>query len=234
MKIAYHKRSYLKLAIIGLFIGTASCLALLSSGQNARASASGPAPSHTNAPGETNCTECHIDFPVNSGTGSVKISGVPRIYYPGQHIPVTVTTSQEDGVEYGFQLTALDSEGRAAGTWTLQDTTQTQIVVGFVGPNLREYVEHTFAGIVPTTFGSKSWTVTWTAPLQSIGRVSFHAAGNAANGNGETSGDYIYTTARTSSAGSVASDLAEAAERDIPCNVGMRNQEKLCSSNFSR
>src|SRR5687767_5905242 len=34
------------------------------------ASANGPTPSHTNGPGEANCTACHGDFPVNSGTGN--------------------------------------------------------------------------------------------------------------------------------------------------------------------
>ena len=206
MRSFIRKKNILKLGFTGLFIVIATVAGLVGSEKNARASASGPSPSHTNAPGEDNCTECHIDFPVNSGTGSVRIAGVPRIYLPGQHIPVTVTTSQEDGVVYGFQLTAVDDSGRPAGSWTLHDTVQTQIVEGFVGPNLRQYVEHTFAGIVPTTFGSKSWTATWNAPAEPIGKVSFHAAGNAANGNGNTSGDHIYTTARSSVGGSAASD----------------------------
>ena len=207
MRIVSGRQSTLKLAVIVIFAGIVAFVSLLNNGQKAIASASGPSPSHTDAPGEDNCTECHIDFPVNSGTGSVKIAGVPRIYLPGQQIPITVKTSQEDGVVYGFQLTAIDSEGRPAGTWTLQDTIQTQIVEGFVGPDLRQYVEHTFAGIVPTTFGSKSWTVIWNAPAQPIGKVSFHAAGNAANGDGGTGGDYIYTTAKASVSGSAASDL---------------------------
>lgn len=209
MKIVSGKKNLVKVGLIFAIAGAVISIGLWTGGQKALASALGPAPSHTNAPGESNCTECHIDFPVNSGTGSVRISGIPRIYYPGQHIPVTITTSQEDGVVYGFQLTAVDSEGRPAGTWTLQDTLQTQIVEGFVGQNLRQYVEHTFAGIVPTEFGSKSWTVTWNAPPQPIGQVRFHAAGNAANGDGDTSGDFIYTTFRSSVGGSKASDVAE-------------------------
>lgn len=202
------KTTLIKLAIVIVFGGFALIAALAGGDEKALASASGPSPSFTNAPGEDNCTACHVDFPVNSGTGGVKIAGVPRIYMPGQQFNITVTTSQEDGVNYGFQLTAVDSEGRAAGTWTLQDAIQTQIVEGFVGPNLRQYVEHTFAGIVPTEFGSKTWSVIWTAPPQPIGKVSFHAAGNAANGNGETSGDYIYTTAKTSVGGSAEKDTA--------------------------
>ena len=207
MKNTARRKIALKLTLIVLFLAVGMSFNFLSAGQKAQASASGPSPSHTNAPGEDNCTECHLDFPVNSGTGSVKIKGMPRIYYPNQQIPITITTSQDDAVVYGFQLTAVDDQGRAAGTWTLNDPIQTQIVAGFVGPNLRQYVEHTFAGIVPAEFGSKTWTVTWTAPPQPIGKVSFHAAGNAANGNGETSGDFIYTTFKTSVGGSNAPDV---------------------------
>lgn len=207
MRIAIGKKNIAKLVLIVALVGIVMFVSMLGGERKAIASASGPSPSFTNAPGESNCTACHVDFPVDSGTGSVRIAGVPRIYYPGQQIPITITTSQEDGVVYGFQLTAIDSEGRPAGTWTLNDMNQTQIVEGFVGPNLRQYVEHTFAGIVPTTFGSKSWTVTWNAPSSKIGRVSFHAAGNAANGNGDTSGDFIYTAARFSVGGSAEADL---------------------------
>lgn len=213
MRLVFGRTNSLKLGIVAATAAVALILCL-SSGKRAIASASGPSPSFTDAPGETNCTACHVDFPVNSGTGSVRISGVPRIYYPGQQILVRVTTSQEDGVNYGFQLTAVDDLGRAAGSWTLLDTVQTQIVEGLVGNDLRQYVEHTSAGIVPTSFGSKSWTFIWNAPGQFIGKVTFYAAGNAANGSGGTDGDFIYTTARASIGGSKASDLTAETELD--------------------
>src|SRR5947209_1727132 len=72
------------------------------------ASAFGPAASHTNAPGESNCTECHNSFPVNSGPGSVYVSDLPERYVPGQQITVTVTTRQAQQIVYGFQLVILD------------------------------------------------------------------------------------------------------------------------------
>jgi|APDOM4702015191_1054821.scaffolds.fasta_scaffold17339_2 hypothetical protein len=215
MRIVIGRRDPLKLALIILFVGITLLVSLSSSGQKAIASASGPSPSHTNAPGEDNCTACHVDFPVNSGSGSVKISGVPKTFLPGQQIKIKVTTSQKDGVNYGFQLTAIDDLGRPAGLWTLEDTLQTQIVEGFVGNDLRQYVEHTSAGIVPTTFGSKSWTFIWNAPSQPIGKVSFYAAGNAANGSGGTDGDYIYTTMRLSVGSSAATDLVGDLAGDI-------------------
>jgi Reeler domain len=160
------------------------------------ASASGPTPSVTNAPNESNCTACHTSFPLNSGTGSVLIAGVPVNYLPNQTIPVTVTTSQSDAVIYGFQLTAIDSQGKNIGTFKLptQSPAQLQTVTGIVNGNQRTYVEHTSSGVIPTQFGSKSWTFNWSAPAQRVGKISFYAAGNAANSDGSTVGDYIYTT----------------------------------------
>lgn len=168
--------------------------------RKAAASVFGPTPSYTDAPGENNCTACHVNVPVNSGTGGVQIAGVPSNFLPGQQIPITITTSQADGVIYGFQFTAIDNAGRRAGTFTIGTTEPppTQIVTGDVGGNSRQYFEHTMDGIVPTMFGSKSWNVTWNAPSQPVGKVSFYAAGNAANGDGATSGDYIYTTSKLS------------------------------------
>src|SRR6266404_4428836 len=121
MKNARPGSMVVKIAIIG----GAICLALAGFGvfsdnrYETAASASGPSPSHTNGPGEDNCTACHTSFPVNSGTGSVSITGIPANYLPNQRIPITVTTSQSDGVIYGFQMTAIDSQGRPAGTYTL-------------------------------------------------------------------------------------------------------------------
>lgn len=159
------------------------------------ASASGPSPSFTNAPNEGNCTACHIGSAVNSGGGSVQISGLPAVYSSGQSIPVTVTTSQEDAVVYGFQLTALDQTGQSVGSFTLpaQSPAKMQIVNNIVNGDQREYLEHTVDGILGETFGSNSWTFTWTAPSDTTGEIVFYAAGNAANGNGSPSGDFIYT-----------------------------------------
>ena len=84
------------------------------------ASASGPTPSNTNAPSESNCTACHTSFPLNSGEGTVAITGLPARWTPGQQISLTITTSQADGVIYGYQMTALDSQGKRAGTLTLR------------------------------------------------------------------------------------------------------------------
>jgi mono/diheme cytochrome c family protein len=105
--------------LIAAAIGAAGLLGSTYSSRVADASASGPTPSHTNAPGETNCTACHGDFGPNTGTGNILISGIPANYRPGQTIPITVTVNQSDAVIYGFQLTAIDRNGGRVGSYTL-------------------------------------------------------------------------------------------------------------------
>ena len=185
--------------------------------ERANASSSGPAPAHTNAPNEGNCTACHTTYALNSGAGNISISGVPVNYKPNQQIPVTVTVSQSDAIIYGFELTAIDSLGRKVGTYTLpaQSTPKLQLKTGFVNGNQRQYVEHTVDGVVPAQFGSNSWTFTWNAPAQTAGKVSFFAAGNAANSDGRTSGDYIYTTNAAALAGTAIANFDGDYKSDI-------------------
>ena len=165
----------------------------------ARASASGPSPSFTDAPAEGNCTACHIGSPINSGEGVLEISGLPSTFLPDQEIPITVSLSQESAVVYGFQLTAIDSSGQTVGSFTLPNNSppRSQLVNNVVDGDQRVYVEHTVDGLVGTSFGSNSWSFVWTAPAEASGPVTFYAAGNAANGDGSPAGDLIYSTAAT-------------------------------------
>ncbi len=181
------------------------------------ASASGPTPSHTDAPGETNCTVCHRGPPVNSGTGGALISGVPANYLPNQQVMLTTTVSQAGAVVFGFQLTAVDSQGKQVGTFMLptQSPQQLQIVDGFPSNTPRKYVEHTINGIVPTVFDTKSWIFTWKAPAQRVGKISFYMAGNAANSDGGTSGDFIYTTSKSTLSGTATSNFDGDGKSDI-------------------
>jgi hypothetical protein len=183
------------------FLATFLAIALFWTRPQVEASASGPSASHTNAPGEDNCTACHTSFMVNSGSGSVTITGAPHDYLPGQAYQITVQTAQGVAGAYGFQITAVDPQGRAAGSFDVPNapTPKMQTIVGQVGPNVRQYVEHTVDGLFTQgVFGSNSWTFTWTAPATRVGKIGFYAAGNAADGHGSPANDYIYTTSESS------------------------------------
>jgi hypothetical protein len=185
----------LKLSILGIAIVLFIGFGLLEN--RARAFSFGPPPSHTNAPGEANCTSCHTSFELNSGPGNVSINGLPATYLPNQEVMVSVTTFHPDGFIYGFQLTAIDSTGAQAGTLVATDMVNTQLMSGFVSGNNRQYISHTFQGSFPVEFNQRTWTFKWIAPATNVGPVTFYAAGNGGNGDHETTGDDIYATSAT-------------------------------------
>ena len=105
-----------------------------------------------------------------------------------------MTVSHPDRLRWGFELTALDSGKHGTGTFKLVDKNITRIVSGSGTFSDRKYVEHTSAGTFAGKPGGTSWDVEWTAPSTDVGRITFYAAGNAANNNNNNTGDSIYTT----------------------------------------
>ena len=57
-----------------------------------------------------------------------------------------------------------------------------------------QFIEHTAAGTRVGTKGGAIFQFDWTPPSSNAGPVTLYAAGNAANGDGTSSGDLIYTT----------------------------------------
>jgi hypothetical protein len=157
------------------------------------ASVTGPEARYTGAPGDINsCIQCHDDFDqANVGAGSVSIGNVPAVYEPGQQYTLTVTVQQGGRQRYGFQLTAIDTDNNRAGTLAAVGG-DAQLNSG-TGVGGRQYIQHTQTGTLPNGQGSRTWQVRWTAPSTDVGTVKFYVAGNAANGNGDNQGDFIYT-----------------------------------------
>ncbi len=152
------------------------------------ASSGGPPAARTGAPGEGNCTGCHASFPVNSGSGTLTIIA-PSNYIPGNTYPITIRLQQSAQSRWGFQITALTAANQPAGTLLVTNATNTQKVV-----STRQYIHQTSAGTFNgTANGPVEWQLSWQAPATSVGTITFYAAGNAANGDGSTGGDYIYT-----------------------------------------
>lgn len=191
----------------------------------ASAASDGPSPAVTGAPWlplcptcptENNCTVCHTGD-VNSGPGSVTLTGLPANYQPNQVIPLTVTVSDPNATIYGFQMVAINRNGQNAGTITFPAANPQPLRIrsGDVNGNIREYVEHTSFGVTPTVSGQKSWTFNWTAPPQRIGKLSFYAAGNGANSDGSSGGDSIYTTSKATLSGSAIANFDTDTTSDI-------------------
>ena len=156
--------------------------------------ASGPPAGRTGAPGEQTCIVCHSGT-LNGGQGTVSINGVPEIYTPGEAITITVHVQQSNRSRWGFQIAVLDSSNKQAGTFALIDRATTKTASGNGSLAGRKYVEQTTTGTFEGKNSGASWELKWTAPATDVGRITFYASGNAANGNDSSSGDNIYTTA---------------------------------------
>ena len=122
----------------------------------------------------------------NMVTSNIPVSG----YVPGQTYSITVSISQAGISKFGFSISPQNSSGSVLGSLVITNTAETQLKnVG------HQYVTHTTAGNAGT--GSKTWSFDWIAPTAGTGAVPFYASVNAANGNGNTSGDQIYTDVYT-------------------------------------
>ncbi len=138
--------------------------------------------------GQGNCTQCHATNAVNSPPGSVTIEAAN--YIPGQTQTIRVRVAHPSQSRWGFELMARLKGGDQgqAGTLIAGSTSVVRTQGGI------QYVSHNGA---PRTDAGAGFTFEfqWTAP-QDTGGVVFYAAGNAANGNGANTGDFIYTTSR--------------------------------------
>ena len=219
MKVSFDRIKAIKLAVIGI-VGIFSAAVFFfvpTESSRVAATSSGPSTSFTGAPDENNCTVCHSSFELNSGKGNFTFTGVPANYRPGQVYPITVTINHPGAVVFGFQMVEIDNIGKTTGVWNLPATTPAplQIRNGIRNGNLRSYIEHTIDGITPTTFDTKSWTFSWTAPAKRAGRLRFYAAGNAGNDGDGPSGDYIYTTSGVTLSGSAISNFDSDTRSDL-------------------
>ena len=195
-------------AVLLLVVGTTIAFASIQSSHGPIASSTG-APAVGGKPDEWNCTLCHYAGGENLDTpgGGVVILGAPASYTPGQSYPLTVrmssdSTSNSATRKWGFQITAVRaSDGTGAGTFVLPAPDTLQILMGEAGDFAsRRYVEHTSLGTRAGLGGPVQWSFSWQAPATSVGAIYFFCSANAADGTGDSGGDYVYTARDTSAA----------------------------------
>ncbi|MDP8208041.1 MAG: choice-of-anchor V domain-containing protein [Candidatus Electryonea clarkiae] len=147
----------------------------------------GPPDNKCGIPGTNDCTQCHNSFGLNSGDGTLDFTDL-TIYISGETYDLSVSLSDEDQSRWGFELAVIDMEGNQAGNLVVSDEENTQLSDNEDEP---DFLKQTRTG----TFADETegeWSFQWTAPSAGAGTVTFYIAGNAANNNGNSSGDYIY------------------------------------------
>ncbi|OWY21521.1 hypothetical protein C7N43_08530 [Sphingobacteriales bacterium UPWRP_1] len=148
-------------------------------------SSSTPPANMTGAPGTTNaCTSCHSPGTGGSGAVVVSFNGGVNQYIAGQTYSMSVTVSQTGQKRWGFSMVARNSANQNVGIWVPTNT------------DSKVYSSSTHIGHknapnnVPDTY---TFNFSWIAPATAgTGNVTFYAVGNAANGNNNSTGDYIY------------------------------------------
>jgi uncharacterized protein (TIGR03437 family) len=172
----------------------------------------GPPISRTGAPadGGTTCTACHTGFPLNDDSGGNVVIRA-NAYTPGVKQMIEVQVFHPDAMRFGFQLTArtVSDETKQAGTFTADDNVRVRCApAGGDAPcsGAVEFVEHRQITTNAGNPGPRVFLIEWTPPSTDAGPIVMYAAGNAANNNGNPTGDHIYTTKATvNPAGAAAS-----------------------------
>lgn len=181
---------------IGLAAACITFALLLGSIADGHATRDRPPPAYTGAFGEPDCTVCHLTAPLNAGSGTVTIDGVPSEYEAGAVHSVTITLTQQQLAAAGFQLTARFADGSQAGTLAPRaaDSLRTEVTT-----RARvQYIHHVYDGTLPVAPDTARWTLLWTAP--DSGAVVFNVAANAADDDFSPLGDFIYSASMRSAA----------------------------------
>jgi hypothetical protein len=160
---------------------------------------SGPMPNVTGGFGEPTCQSCHLDQPLNAPGGSLRVTGIPDAFQPGQTYTITVQLEREDvrrgGFEIGARFGAGPDRARQAGTWRPLDG---RVQLQQSADGTLSFAQHTTAGTLAATRGVLRWSFEWTAPSHASAPVQFNAAANASNDDASPLGDFIYTDEHSS------------------------------------
>jgi len=136
--------------------------------------------------GGSTCTDCHAGT-ATFNPGWITTNIPEEGFTPGETYTITATGTHSGVVKFGFELTTEDDAGNKVGTLAITDASRSKFANG------NNAVTHTAAGNAPSG-NTNTWSMDWTAPEDVEGAIWFYAAFNAANGNGNTGGDIIYTS----------------------------------------
>ena len=186
------------------------CAAVLLAAAPAWGFSGGVGTPSSGAPGEGQCIGCHT-FAGFLNPGILAISA-PESYEPGQTYPIVVTLTgaltpggnspTTPPVRWGFQATAIDNQTeQGAGSFIPSDDAVMQAFTAV--PIDRPYITHKACGLsvqpdCPTASNGSDlvpgWAFEWVAPAEDVGPVDIYATANAANGNGQSSGDAAFSS----------------------------------------
>jgi len=110
---------------------------------------------------------------------------------PGETYALQVIVTDPQAMRWGFELSAIGGGGDQAGQLIPASDGRTFVQTGSVNGKTVQFIEHTSVG---SAIGSSNvFQFSYRTPDDpNFGSIRFNLAGNAANGNGNNQGDYIY------------------------------------------
>lgn len=144
----------------------------------------GAPPGYSGSPNESTCGEstCHSDTPTQI-TGWIDTDIPSDGFIADSSYSITVNALHLGALRFGFCLSPQDAFGNLQGELLNDNNTQLR--------GLGKYITHTSLSI--NSIDSASWTFNWIAPNPVPDSVIFYCCFNAANGDGQRTGDEIYT-----------------------------------------
>lgn len=151
-------------------------------------------------PANRNCTGCHSGT-LNSRNVTLALADAATMspltsYTPGQSytVALSIQSGETGRRRWGFEAVPLAGT-TMAGTFPAPASTNYQVAVD--AGLARQYVTHTQAGTFNGQTSGGAWQLAWNAPANDVGDVIWYVCGNAADGQGNDSGDYIECTTFT-------------------------------------
>lgn len=132
------------------------------------------------APAAGNCTSCHLgSLQTSTDIMFEVLDGATPVttYTPGKKYTVSIMAHGFTNSRFGFALSGTAGTFNASGAGTAKGATG-------------DYITHTLAGTDADAAGGKMWEAEWTAPAS--GNVTLQLYLNAANDDGNNTGDKIY------------------------------------------
>jgi len=174
--------------------------------------------------GESTCLQCHSNHQLNEGRslgGKFEIEGIPDEYEAGKDYRLTMLIAHPGQSRWGVELSVRSAnKGEQAGRLIAADSITEVKEEGGVS-----YITLTDAGASVRNPDRQRVSFVWVAPEASAGMILFNAAGNAANGNDEPAGDYIYMAGGFSRQSSGNSQIKEVKAEEVISKTDRRLRE---------
>jgi hypothetical protein len=174
--------------------------------------------------GESACQQCHKGYPLNEGRlrgGSFEIIGLPEKYELGKSYTLTLQIAHPGQLRWGFEFSARSADNGIQAARLIPADTRTQVKeAGGVS-----YITHARQETAKPSPDRANFSFIWVAPEKSAGMILFNAAGNAADGNNEPTGDFVYTAGGFSVPAEVAAGTSGNADDGTDDTNGVRLHE---------